>query len=58
MDIDISDIDRSKIQAILDKRKDLGKDNKSWWEGYISGMADTQYITENEFDLLMDHLEE
>ena len=41
------------VQSIMNKLNDIGFNNMSWIEGYISGLADYEIIDEYEFDDLL-----
>ncbi len=46
----------NNVLRVINKFNDIGYDDKSWCEGYVSAMVDNGLINENEFDTLIDHI--
>jgi len=45
---------RNVTNNIKSRLIDIGADNQTWCEGYISALADSEIINENQFDELLD----
>ena len=43
-------------QKVCDKMIDMGYSDSAWWEGYISALANIDYLTENDFDSLLEFI--
>jgi len=50
--------DTLEVRRIIETFNDIGYDDKSWCEGYISGLCDHNVINEIEFDHLLDHIKQ
>ena len=46
----------NNVLKIVNRLDDIGYENKSWCEGFISALVDFNFISEFEFDYILDHI--